>query len=83
MNNDNPPEIRYLVRLVAKVHACTPEALMASTYKGFLDRYVASIYGTCLEYSIHGTSAEVDPFVGTPFTEIGRVSAYSPYHFNL
>ncbi|EFZ02395.2 acetamidase [Metarhizium robertsii ARSEF 23] len=83
MDNDTPPEIRYLVRLMAKVHACTPEAPMASTCKGFLDRYVASIYGTCLEYSIHGTLAEFDPFVGTPLTEIGRVSAYSPYRFNL
>ncbi|KAF5134732.1 hypothetical protein E5D57_005369 [Metarhizium anisopliae] len=83
MNNDNPPEIRYLVRLVAKVHACTPAALMATTYEEFLDRYAASIYGTCLEYSIHGTLAEFDPFVGTPLTEIGPVSAYSPYRVNL
>ncbi|KID77849.1 uncharacterized protein G6M90_00g036110 [Metarhizium brunneum] len=49
MDNDTPPEIRYLVRLVAKVHACTPAAPMATTYEEFLDRYVISIYGTCLE----------------------------------
>ncbi|KAK8919768.1 hypothetical protein H634G_02999 [Metarhizium anisopliae BRIP 53293] len=73
MDNDTPPEIRHLVRVVAKVHACTPEAPMASTYKGFLDRYVTSIYGTCLEYSIHGTLAKFDPFVGTPPTEMSGV----------
>ncbi|KAG8423439.1 hypothetical protein J3458_000338 [Metarhizium acridum] len=28
MTNDTPPEIRCLVRLVAQVHACTPETPM-------------------------------------------------------